>query len=176
MQIRLLNQSQLAMSMHKPTGSQSEEFFWALFIDSCFKNKEEETKLFLLFQAIEQLGEEQEKKWLKFKDATDGDTVFHVTAKFGLVKNFKTLARRAEKYGKDFESEIINIMNKRKQTPIYCVCLKGYNSFTESNSSLPRRRREKIIKKCIEMKANINVMNEITKMTALHWAAFNKDK
>lgn len=71
------------------------------------------------------------------------------------------------------KDELINKQNKYKFTPLMSVCFRGY--LVKGMAKDADEPRLKIVKMLLKAGANPNYTTSDTKMTAAHWAAYNKD-
>ncbi len=110
-------------------------------------------------------------KLLEFYDG-DGNTALHFGCKNGNLDICTFILNESNNNGKDFLNRVIEFRNKRGHTPLMEVCFKGY---MQGEKEIALESRYRIVKELLNKGADPNAFKTETKMSPLHWAAFNND-
>ena len=127
------------------------------------------------FEGVEQIYKtytDKRKQLLTFSNKEQA-TALHLAAKNGHSEIVNFLVDAIVTDFPNKKDELINKQNKYKMTPLMNVCFRGY--LTKGKAKDADTDRLKIVKKLLESGAKAEYVTADTKMTATHWAAFNKD-
>lgn len=100
-------------------------------------------------------------------------TALHLAANNG---NADVVEYLVDKINQDFPEERkrwVNMQNAYYFTPLMSVCFRGY--LTKGQAKDCGDDRLAIVKKLVENGANVAYFTQDTKMTCMHWAAYNLD-
>ena len=97
----------------------------------------------------------------------------HFAARNGSAEIVEYLIDKASEQGQECLETVLECKNMKSRTPIMESCFRGYHTTGEKDSAGENRLR--IVQCLVEAGALPNVCNENTKMTSLHWAAYNGD-
>ena len=124
-----------------------------------------------LVEVYSELKHENNKKKMLFYNDGDQNTALHFGAKNGNARICRFIVEEAERLG--VAKELVSFENSKGFTPLLEVAIKGYQEEKDLDKAFDMRAP--IIEKLLEAGANPNYCKEVTKMTALHWLAYNND-
>lgn len=116
---------------------------------------------------------EDKKGLLFYKNKRAQASALHLAANNGHADIVEFLI---DKIVADFPSQkdqLISAQNKYKFTPLMSVCFRGY--LVKGKAKDADEPRLQIVKKLLENGAKADYTTADTRMTAAHWAAYNKD-
>ena len=112
-----------------------------------------------------------QKNLLVFADG-DGNTALHFGCKNGIKEICEYIVQEAGTHGREFLQNILDLRNGRGHTPLMEVCFKGY---LQGDKEFAFETRPLITRMLLKNGADPNSSKAETRMSPLHWAAFNKD-
>jgi len=128
----------------------------------------------ILIDQTKEMDEEYRTEYLKamltFQDS-DCNTGLHFGAKNGNFNLCDKIIKEADLIG--IADLIVNCRNEEGITPLVLVSWRGYHTVGDKDEAIDRRAP--IIELLLKAGAKPNYCKLTTKMTALHWLAFNND-
>ena len=137
-----------------------------MFLDAASDSNDEAVR-----ELLDKTRNEKElRSMLTFQDG-DMNTALHFGAKNGNLKICSYIVDEATKLG--IVAPLVNCCNRKGFSPLLEVSLRGYHQAGDIDESYENRYL--IINKLVEAGAEVNYCKAETKMTALHWLAYNND-
>ena len=112
---------------------------------------------------------------MRFQD-TDCNTALHFGARNGNFKICNFIIEQAASLTTEAQDlhNLVNCRNKRGFTPLLELSFRGYH--TENKKDKAKDNRARIITKLLLAGAISDYSREETRMTPMHWLAFNNDR
>ena len=151
-----------------------------VFIDAA--SDSDDKKIIEELRKLRESGEDEEmRKRLTFQDV-DLNTALHFGARNGNWKICKEIIEEAKRVNCQIDESrridlvhtLINCRNAKGFTPLIECSFRGYQTLTDKDGAV--ENRHKIIRFLTDAGANPDYCKQTSKMTALHWCAYNNDR
>ena len=127
------------------------------------------------FEGIKDIYEKYKSKkdLLTYMNESAKATALHLACNNGHADIVEYLVKAIVKDFPALKGELINKQNKYKFTPLMSVCFRGY--LTKGKAKDAEYDRLAIVQILLKSGARADHVTSDTRMTATHWAAYNKD-
>ena len=140
----------------------------AVFMDSANDGEFDELK-----SIYQEATQEEKKSFLTYKNVSMQSSALHLAANNGNSDIVEFICDCINDEFPSLKDMMINLENKFKFTPLLSVCFRGY--LTKGTKKDADQDRIRIVRCLIKNGARASYVTSDTKLSALHWAAYNKD-